>query len=133
MPKGGVNAGETGNLYKIVRKKPQTAIAESKTMHFEQLCREDDSDPWGGSYKTVMTSIGTKRSPPITCHKSLNDIINATRRYWKQTKHQSEGGSRLRWHTEHSCQTGIKDNTKTFRTNLYCMLERAGHNGRNDE
>ncbi|CAD7077663.1 unnamed protein product [Hermetia illucens] len=62
--------------YKDARKKLQVAIARSKSEHFKRMCTEADSDPWGGAYRSVMSSLKGERSPPITCPELLQNIVN---------------------------------------------------------
>ncbi|CAD7085939.1 unnamed protein product [Hermetia illucens] len=40
------------------------------------MCTEADSDPWGGAYTSVMSSLKGERSPPITCPELLQNIVN---------------------------------------------------------
>lgn len=59
-------------------------MAKSNPMHFRQLCREVNSDVWGG---------GDKRRIGIENRKG----------------HQKQKGSRFRWRAEHSCEIPNRD------------------------
>ena len=51
------------------------AIMKSKCEHFKRLCNEADTNPWGGAYKTVISKVKGKRSPPISSRTLLDEIV----------------------------------------------------------
>ena len=61
--------------YKNARKKLHVAIMKSKCEHFKRLCNEADTNPWGGAYKTVISKVKGKRSPPISSRTLLDEIV----------------------------------------------------------
>lgn len=54
--------------YKNARTKLQVAITKGKSKNSKRMWTNADFDPWGGAYKSMMSSLKGKRSPPVSKH-----------------------------------------------------------------
>lgn len=66
---------ERVRAYHLARNDLQKAIKKSKKHSFEKLCKEADSDPWGGAYRIVMSRLKGKKSAQVTCPVLISRIV----------------------------------------------------------